>query len=353
MFFSLIGGDPRAVRRRRDLPHPRHAAGRAAARERGRSSSGSGPGCSGRSRSGCFLARLGAGGEPGPGRRAGGLIVGFMGLIFGAGGLLALKLGERRRKRKRRADRRSRRRSPRWRPRRRRSRPRRTRVEPARAGSTACARQGALTEAEFETLKAKIVEERLMATEGSRFNPTAVLVHLVGDRARRSTSAGSLMERDLARPSRRLGRAGGERRRPRSPATRPSRCFARPTWSRRWRSSRTSWPRARASSACTSSPGRWRPRRALGRRPVPARRRARGRAGRRSPRRSTASAAARRSTSARSPTWTWSRPATARAGTCSSTSSATSARRRGPTGRRSTAARSRPGRDAAEAGRAE
>ena len=42
---------------------------------------------------GCFLAVWGPDANPGPGGKEGGLIVGFMGLIMGAGGLLALKLG--------------------------------------------------------------------------------------------------------------------------------------------------------------------------------------------------------------------------------------------------------------------
>jgi hypothetical protein len=46
---------------------------------------------------GCFLAVWGPEANPGPGATAGGLIVGFMGLIFGIGGLLAVGfLGRRR-----------------------------------------------------------------------------------------------------------------------------------------------------------------------------------------------------------------------------------------------------------------
>ena len=48
---------------------------------------------------GCFLAVWGPDANPGPGGKEGGLIVGFMGLIFGIGGLFTLKLG-RGRKRK-------------------------------------------------------------------------------------------------------------------------------------------------------------------------------------------------------------------------------------------------------------
>lgn len=47
---------------------------------------------------GCFLAVWGPDANPGPGGKTGGLIVGFMGLIMGAGGLLALDLPWRRRK---------------------------------------------------------------------------------------------------------------------------------------------------------------------------------------------------------------------------------------------------------------
>ena len=106
---------------------------------------------------GAFLGVWGPEANPGPGGEAGGLIVGFMGLIFGAGGLLALNLGKRRR-------------SP------------STRgpvVAPAIARIATAAtpfatapdslsrlerldrlrRQGSLTEAEFQTLKAKIVED--------------------------------------------------------------------------------------------------------------------------------------------------------------------------------------------------
>jgi hypothetical protein len=43
---------------------------------------------------GCFLAVWGPDANPGPGGKEGGLIVGFMGLIFGIGGLLALRFGK-------------------------------------------------------------------------------------------------------------------------------------------------------------------------------------------------------------------------------------------------------------------
>jgi hypothetical protein len=45
---------------------------------------------------GCFLAVWGPDANPGPGGDVGGLIVGFMGLIMGAGGLLFVGLGRRR-----------------------------------------------------------------------------------------------------------------------------------------------------------------------------------------------------------------------------------------------------------------
>lgn len=47
---------------------------------------------------GSFLAVWGPDANPGPGGKTGGLIVGFMGLVMGAGGLLALDLPWRRRK---------------------------------------------------------------------------------------------------------------------------------------------------------------------------------------------------------------------------------------------------------------
>jgi hypothetical protein len=104
---------------------------------------------------GCFWGVWGPDANPGPGGETGGLIVGFMGLIFGLGGLLTLRLGRR---------------------------PRRAKpatVNPAmmRMAQTASRfsgaanpedrletldrlrKQGTLTDAEFETLKSKIVEE--------------------------------------------------------------------------------------------------------------------------------------------------------------------------------------------------
>ncbi len=103
---------------------------------------------------GCFLAVWGPDANPGPGGETGGLIVGFMGLIMGAGGLLALKFG----RRKKRAS---------------------TTVNPAmvKVAETASRftgaanpedrletldrlrKQGTITEAEFQTLKSKIVED--------------------------------------------------------------------------------------------------------------------------------------------------------------------------------------------------
>ena len=103
---------------------------------------------------GCFLAVWGPDANPGPGGETGGLIVGFMGLIMGAGGLLALKFG----RRKKRAS---------------------TTVNPAmvKVAQTASRfsgaanpedrletldrlrKQGTITEAEFQTLKSKIVED--------------------------------------------------------------------------------------------------------------------------------------------------------------------------------------------------
>jgi hypothetical protein len=104
---------------------------------------------------GCFLAVWGPDANPGPGGKEGGLIVGFMGLLFGAGGLLALKFGKGGR----------------------RKRPTGT-VAPAIvnvataatpfATEDATARlerlarlrsDGSLTRSEFDTLKAKILEE--------------------------------------------------------------------------------------------------------------------------------------------------------------------------------------------------
>ena len=102
---------------------------------------------------GAFLAVWGPEASPGPGGKLGGLIVGFMGLLMGAAGFLALSV------RRRRTD------------------PQRVRPAVARVVGTATRfsgaaqsvdrlsaldqlrQQGTLTDAEFETLKAKIVRE--------------------------------------------------------------------------------------------------------------------------------------------------------------------------------------------------
>jgi hypothetical protein len=102
---------------------------------------------------GCFLGVWGPDANPGPGGKEGGLIVGFMGLLFGAGGLLTLSLGKGARD------------------------PSKLRPAVAKVAQTASRfsgaanpedrldtldrlrRQGTLTDAEFETLKAKIVSE--------------------------------------------------------------------------------------------------------------------------------------------------------------------------------------------------
>jgi hypothetical protein len=101
---------------------------------------------------GCFLGVWGAEANPGPGGETGGLIVGFMGLVMGAGGLLALNF-------------------------RRRRKPAAAFVNPAftRLAGTASRfsggadpvsridtldrlrSQGTLTDAEFETLKSRII----------------------------------------------------------------------------------------------------------------------------------------------------------------------------------------------------
>ena len=100
---------------------------------------------------GCFLGVWGPDANPGPGGELGGLIVGFMGLIMGAGGLLAMRLGWTRDDDK----------------------PRPAAMRVARAASSLggrsnpvdrlatldrLRRQGTITDAEFETLKVKIVD---------------------------------------------------------------------------------------------------------------------------------------------------------------------------------------------------
>lgn len=100
---------------------------------------------------GSFLGVWGPEANPGPGGKLGGLIVGFMGLVMGAGGLLALNLGP----------------SPRGL-----GRPAVVRVAETASRFSGAAgsvdrletldrlrRQGSLTDAEFETLKAKIISE--------------------------------------------------------------------------------------------------------------------------------------------------------------------------------------------------
>ena len=102
---------------------------------------------------GCFLGVWGPDANPGPGGKEGGLIVGFMGLIMGAGGLLAVDFNRRARKPEKR-------------------RAMATRLAGAASRFAPAAnpvdrldtldrlrRQGTLTEAEFETLKSRIVRE--------------------------------------------------------------------------------------------------------------------------------------------------------------------------------------------------
>jgi hypothetical protein len=102
---------------------------------------------------GSFLGVWGPEANPGPGGNTGGLIVGFMGLVMGAGGFLAIDLRRGRRD------------------------PQKVRPMVARVAETASRfgggaqsvdrldtldrlrRQGTLTQREFETLKAKIIED--------------------------------------------------------------------------------------------------------------------------------------------------------------------------------------------------
>lgn len=101
---------------------------------------------------GSFLGVWGPEANPGPGGKTGGLIVGFMGVVMGAGGFLALGFGRGRD-------------------------PQRVRPMVARMANTATRfsgatgsvdrlealdrlrRQGTITHGEFETLKAKIIKE--------------------------------------------------------------------------------------------------------------------------------------------------------------------------------------------------
>ena len=102
---------------------------------------------------GCFLGVWGPEANPGPGGQTGGLIVGFMGLVMGALGFLALGFGRRKRD------------------------PQKVRPMVARMAETATRfsggaqsvdrldtldrlrRQGTLTDGEFDTLKAKIIKD--------------------------------------------------------------------------------------------------------------------------------------------------------------------------------------------------
>jgi hypothetical protein len=105
---------------------------------------------------GCFLGVWGPEANPGPGGKEGGLIVGFMGLIFGAGGIWAVQAGWTDDKRKKRRNK---------------VRPVTTKVAQTASRFTGRAdpvdrlatldrlrKQGTITNAEFDTLKAKIVE---------------------------------------------------------------------------------------------------------------------------------------------------------------------------------------------------
>jgi len=111
---------------------------------------------------GCFLAVWGPEANPGPGGKEGGLIVGFMGLFMGAGGFLGITLGRRPNKRASASGLDS---------------TQQVRPVVSRVAATATRfsgaahpvdrldtldrlrRQGSLTEAEFQTLKSKIVSE--------------------------------------------------------------------------------------------------------------------------------------------------------------------------------------------------
>ena len=91
--------DHRPLRRGRDLPHPRHAAGqRRRPRTPGSSLVLDGPLLEPRGR--MLPRRLGPGRRSRARRQEGGLIVGFMGLILGIGGLAAIGLWARRRARR-------------------------------------------------------------------------------------------------------------------------------------------------------------------------------------------------------------------------------------------------------------
>jgi hypothetical protein len=103
---------------------------------------------------GCFLGVWGPDANPGPGGKEGGLIVGFMGLLFGAGGLLTLSLGRRVRDPQKRSALIGK------------VAQAATRMTPTTGGSVErlerleqLRRQGTLTDAEFETLKAKLIRD--------------------------------------------------------------------------------------------------------------------------------------------------------------------------------------------------
>ena len=102
---------------------------------------------------GSFLGVWGPEANPGPGGKEGGLIVGLMGLLFGAGGVYTLKLGK-----------------PTRDPQKRRAAVTKLAGAASRLSPQSdpvgrldtldrLRRQGTLTDAEFETLKAKIVRE--------------------------------------------------------------------------------------------------------------------------------------------------------------------------------------------------
>ncbi len=95
---------------------------------------------------GCFLGVWGPEANPGPGAKEGGLIVGFMGLIFGIGGIWATSLG----RKTARAFSLPGTGSPRALP----------KLDQGRINALARLRQdGSLTDDEFETLRNKIVRE--------------------------------------------------------------------------------------------------------------------------------------------------------------------------------------------------
>ena len=155
--FALIGGDPAALRRRRDLPRPRHAARLEPPPQNAGIVIWFWTGLFWSLAAGCFLGVWGPEANPGPGGETGGLIVGFMGLIMGAGGLLGARLGRRRKRPPIAATR-----QPDDGPAGADGEPLHRPPATRRTGwrrSTGCGSEGTLTDAEFETLKAKIIEE--------------------------------------------------------------------------------------------------------------------------------------------------------------------------------------------------